>query len=223
MSDPPTDPLQQFAARIGGAEKPTLVEMLAFWKTYTISGAESAEGFATLGRAFIQCDEHLIGHDVVHAGIDLHKNDTRLRQLHALALIHTGAIQRANAALIDLRREGHRDNQTLGMLGRTYKDLADEAASSEERRILLTRSYDTYFDAYLQSKDSTQQSVTERCWPGINAATVALLAGKAEAAKKLAAEVRDECLPAAKPPDTEGSYWLLATLGEAALILGIAA
>jgi class 3 adenylate cyclase len=49
---------------------------------------------------------------------------------------------------------------------------------------------------------------------------VALLAGKAEAAKKLATEVRDQCLPAAKLPDTEGSYWLLATLGEAALILG---
>ena len=46
-----------------------------------------------------------------------------LRQLLALALARSGASDSANAVLQTLYKEGHRDEETLGLLARTYKDL----------------------------------------------------------------------------------------------------
>jgi hypothetical protein len=47
----------------------------------------------------------------------------RLRQLQGLALSRSGATARANAILENLRRQEETGEETLGMLGRTHKEL----------------------------------------------------------------------------------------------------
>jgi hypothetical protein len=47
----------------------------------------------------------------------------RLRQLQGLALSRSGATERANAILENLRREQGTGEETLGMAGRTHKEL----------------------------------------------------------------------------------------------------
>src|SRR5262249_10821712 len=59
-------------------------------------------------------------------------------------------------------------------------------------------------------------------WPGINAATLALLTGADQVAGQLAEFVRGRCLEqlGQLPPGDGERYWVLATLGEAALVRG---
>jgi class 3 adenylate cyclase/tetratricopeptide (TPR) repeat protein len=139
--------------------------------------------------------------------------DVRLRQLQALALARSGATQRANNILIQLHREGHTDEETLGLLARTHKDLWARSTDAEERARQLRLAHLVYIEAY---------TLSGGYWTGINAATMALLMGQREQAAKLAREVHEACLKElAKAKDSDGNrYWLLATLGEAALILG---
>jgi len=73
--------------------------------------------------------------------------DPRLRQLQVLALARSGATERANTMLEEIRREGQTDEETLGMLGRTYKDLAAGAGLASERERLLRRAAETYLGA----------------------------------------------------------------------------
>src|SRR5207244_2169689 len=59
-------------------------------------------------------------------------------------------------------------------------------------------------------------------WPGINAATIAVVIGQREQALRLARSVKAACEVelATAAESAAGRYWLYATLGEASLILG---
>jgi len=132
----------------------------------------------------------------------------RLRQLQGLALARSGAWERASAILDALVRQGCNDVETLGMLARTYKDRAIHCSNTREARKLWRRAAAIYAEAHETSADY---------WTGINADTTALLVGEKARAARLARKVRDICLR--KLRRTRGDrYWLLATLGEAALI-----
>ena len=111
------------------------------------------------------------------------------------------------SALSDL---AHADEETLGMFARTEKDLALRASSSEQRDSHLRRCTAAYADAY---------RLTGGYWTGINAATLALISGDKAGAEVLAASVRAQSLRALEE-EVVDDYWLLATLGEAALVLG---
>jgi class 3 adenylate cyclase len=152
----------------------------------------------------------LVAFDAAQEGLRLFPADPRLRQLLALALARSGASLQANRLLHALAAEGHEDEETLGMLARTYKDLAS-ASEGLDRRGHLEEAFRWYREAYRQTKGY---------WSGINAATVALLLDEAGESRGLAEGVRDRCLALlagdSRRPDT---YWLLATLGEAALLL----
>jgi class 3 adenylate cyclase len=132
----------------------------------------------------------------------------RLQQLQGLALARSGAWERASVILEGLVRQGCTDVETLGMLARTYKDRAIHCSNTRETRKLWRRAAAIYAEAHEASADY---------WTGINAATTALLIGEKAHAARLARKVRDICLR--KLRRTRGDrYWLLATLGEAALI-----
>ena len=77
---------------------------------------------------------------MVVAGLTTWPKDVRLRQLQGLALARSGATDRANAILEELRSEGQTAEETLGMLGRTYKDLAASAGSKSQRKEYLKHS-----------------------------------------------------------------------------------
>ena len=157
----------------------------------------------------LKAGEPLLAYDVASEGLAMWPEDVRLRQLQGLALARSGATERANTILESLRNAGQADEETLGMLGRTYKDLAASAKSTPEREQLLARAGEIYTQAYESSGGY---------WSGINAATMNLLIGETERAHELAGKVRDQCLKEIEDPSGD-SYWELAALGEAALIL----
>ena len=187
-----------------------LSELMSIWRSrLPEEGSGSPALFRCLGERILAQGEPLLAYDVVTAGLVTWPKDTRLRQLQGLALARSGATDRANAILEDLGREAQPAEETLGMLGRTYKDLAIAAATSDQRAQFLKRAAKTYAEAYRTSGGY---------WSGINAATMNLLVGQIAQANELARKVRVECLKEVEASRGD-SYWQLAALGEAALIL----
>jgi len=188
----------------------SLGELMSIWRARAHEeGSGSPAVFHCLGERVLAQGEPLLAYDVVSAGLEIWPRDVRLRQLQGLALSRSGATERANTVLENLRRETETGEETLGMLGRTYKDLAATAATRKQCNEFLKRAAETYTQAY---------EATGGYWTGINAATMNLLIGETERAQALARKVRDECLE--EIADASGDrYWELAALGEASLIL----
>jgi class 3 adenylate cyclase len=187
----------------------SLAELMSIWRSRAPEeGAGSPTLFRSLGERILAQGEPLLAYDVISAGLRSWPTDVRLRQLQGLALARSGATDRANAILEGLRSEGQTAEETLGMLGRTYKDLAASARSKSQRAEFLKRAAQTYGEAYRESGGY---------WTGINAATMSLLIGEKARACELAKKVRRQCLEEVADPSGD-SYWELAALGEAALI-----
>ncbi len=163
------------------------------------------------GEEQLEAGAPLVAYDTLADGLKQFPADVRLRQLLALALVRTGAGRLAVQLLLALQQEGHADEETLGLLARTHKDLWAEAVDPRERHEHLQLAFAGYRDAHL---------VSGGYWSGINAATMALLLGERPQAVALAREVRERCLRAQAGASDAERYWILATLGEAALILG---
>ena len=169
----------------------------------------SPEIYQLLGERILEHGEPLLAYDIIGEGLKNCSTDVRLRQLQGLALARSGATARANLLLEQLRKEKHIDEETLGMLARTYKDRAARTANSREAHKYLRRAAEIYAQAH---------KLSGGYWTGINAATTALLIGNKKRAARLARAVRTSCLRELQHADGD-KYWLLATLGEAALIL----
>lgn len=145
-------------------------------------------------------------------------DNPRIVQLWSLSLARSGAAHRANVMLEKLVAGGHADEESLGLLARSYKDLWQQTGA----RARLLQARDTYLKAY---------ALTHGAWSGINAATLALVSGETEQSKQLATAVLATLAPLmdefaaenGRPTDAPGNpaygYWDYATIGEAALIL----
>jgi class 3 adenylate cyclase len=191
------------------AQSASLAELMSIWRSRVHEeGSGSPAVFRCLGERILAQGEPLLAYDVVTAGLAMWPSDVRLLQLQGLALARSGATERANAILEDLRRESQADEETRGMLGRTYKDLAAIAATPVQRKELFQRAAEIYGEAY---------RATGGYWTGINAATTNLLIGEEARAREIANKVREQCLKEVQDPSGD-SYWELAALGEAALI-----
>src|SRR5262245_28241800 len=178
--------------------------------------SQTASAYLDAGIALLKSGAPLVAYDTLAEGLRQFPDDPRLRQQLALSLARTGASRRANRILQDLVREQHRDEETLGLLARTHKDLAADGNTPAERREHLQRAYEHYRDAY---------ALTSGYWSGINAATMAVLLDDRESAGTLALLVREQCLSrlsavSEDPAYVLDTYWIVATLAEAALILG---
>ena len=191
-----------------------LEALLTLWQSHTPDSWEGLpELYRALGNRILKLGEPLFAYDVLREGLNMWPTDIRLRQLKALALARSGATQKANDVLVQLHHEGNRDEETLGVLARTYKDLWAQATDESEQQKQLQLAYQFYDEAHERSGGY---------YSGINAATIALLLNRRERALSLAGEVRAACLQELKnlPEESDDRYWPLATLGEAALILG---
>ncbi len=169
--------------------------------------------YAEVGRRILERGEPLLAYDLFQEGLAACPKDTVLLRLLALSLARSGAPGRASEILTGLYQRGHRDEETLGILARTHKDSAAMSASPRERDEQRRLAYNFYLRSYRGQKGY---------YAGVNAAAMALLLGRREAACRLAREVRDICLPRSRRPrgaDAE-AYWIAATLGESSLILG---
>lgn len=164
-----------------------------------------------LGERFVNFGEPLIAYDVLSEGMKHVNKNIRMRQLLALCLARSGATKRANAMLLKIYNEGHSDEETIGLLARTFKDLWLQATDHELKKDYLRKAFEHYSLAYRR---------TGGYWTGINAATTAFLLGEREQALTIASEVEKYCINQIKQTNKTDSdfFWLFATLGEAALI-----
>jgi class 3 adenylate cyclase len=186
---------------------PGVSGLLAAWHSRR-PGQLTLEQYRELGRRANAMGESLIASDIADEGRKTWGSDAELRRIKALALARMGSYEEAQELLAELQRENETDEETLGLLARTYKDLWLESADPND----LDRAYESYSKAYGDSP--------ERYWTGINAATLAFARGESEIASALAALVREFCLNEIAGAAGEERYWLAATLAEAALLLG---
>ena len=128
-----------------------------------------------------------------------------------------GDVGEAQKILLKLYNEGNPDEETLGLLARTYKDQAfAPTTSAEEKTAILAKSLDLYKRAYDESCSF---------WTGCNVATLNRLLEKESESERVATDIRNKCLEELTNPQSAGetpsdTLWRLATLGEAALNLG---
>jgi class 3 adenylate cyclase len=167
----------------------------------------SLEMYQRLGEAAHEHGESLLAFDIAHEGLHNWADDNRLRQIKALALARMGSTDGARELLLQIREQGHDDEETLGLLARTYKDLWLKSGSIHDLR--------TAFDAYLQAYNN----LPERYWTGINAATLAFALREGEKSSDLAKKVLRSCEALKAAAHQTPDYWLTATMAEAELLL----
>jgi len=190
-----------------------LALLQALWRAHDPEvWSVNPEPYRLLGEKILKLGEPLLAYDVVAEGMKSFPQELRLRQLLALALARSGAAGPANKVLEQLYQDGYRDEETLGLLARTHKDLAREEEDVSKASQHLRRAYEFYSQGYETSGGY---------WSAINAATLALFLGERESAAALARLVSDQCRQRLRElGEANGErYWLVSTLGEAALLL----
>ncbi len=117
-----------------------------------------------------------------------------------------------------------RDFETLCRLGRVYKDRGDaEYNAYPNRRFTYQQMLDEHLPTYQHYQASFKfynmaYEVSQNYYPAINAATLALLIGLTDQQHKLAQAVLHACAHISL--DGPDAVWVLASEGEAALLLG---
>jgi len=172
----------------------------------------TVDSFRQLGENLRRRGDSLQAYDAIETGLSSWPQDKRLLQLKALVLADLGVLKSAGEILIRLIKEGHDDEETLGILARTYKEEWLQSRDPESMKHYLALAFETYRKCFAS---------TGGYYPGINAATLATLLGKSGTAKKIASIVCKDCLQKlADPEERNGAeYYLTATLAEAYLIL----
>ncbi|MEI6034903.1 MAG: tetratricopeptide repeat-containing protein [Verrucomicrobiae bacterium] len=123
--------------------------------------------------------------------------------LEALAAARSGSSGRCREILLSRPEILAQEADAPALLARTFKDAWKATGDPQ----FLERSFEYYHQAYL--------SAPSNAFPGVNAAAMALLAGKTEVSRALASGV-SRGLDALEA----GDYWTVVTRAECALILG---
>jgi class 3 adenylate cyclase len=152
--------------------------------------------------------ELLLAYDTALHGLEEHPGDLRLRHRAVLNLAKAGATANAEAEFVRLGLHGVDDADVAALHARIAKDRALDACGAE-RLALLARAADLYQASYRRSGDY---------YPGVNVASLRLLAGQPEAAVRTAREVLALCRT--KTASDEDAYYRPASEAEAALVLG---
>lgn len=156
-----------------------------------------------------QGGEFLKSYDITTQALSLHPDERWLQHRAVLALARSGATERART-LFRSYRLTQRDEEDIAALGaRLAKDYA-VAATGSERAIRAAVAAELYDEAFRR---------TGGFYSGVNAATMWLLAGRAERATDLARAVRSACV-SGEAAGLRDSYYVRATEAESSLILG---
>jgi tetratricopeptide (TPR) repeat protein len=149
--------------------------------------------------------------DAFRAQLALDPGSAELLYCGALAHARVGAIERAHQLLDAAHRAspaGLLVAEILSLRGRLWKDRVHAATlDTREGRAAAARARDEYRGAY---------ALSQRAYPGVNAATLSMLLGDRAGAQLLAREVIAQIGAQVAPL----SCWDHATRGEAELLLG---
>lgn len=150
----------------------------------------------------------LLAYDTALQGLEAHPDDLWLGHRAVLNLAKAGATARAGTEFVRLGLNRSDEPDVAALRARIAKDRG-LAAAGAERAALLSRAADLYEAIYLRSGSY---------YPGVNVATLRLLAGERQAAERVAREVLALCqLPGGTAED---DYYRAASEAEAALVLG---
>lgn len=160
---------------------------------------------ASLAKAALARGDLITAYDISVSAIAGGDDSTAVRHQQVLALARMGDTERAMElfSLHGLDRSPHAHERAVG--ARLLKDRALALPGGEERRAALQAAFEAYHAIYRESGDS---------FPGINAATLALLAGDDDQARALADKLLGDA------PVAPADYYAAATRAEALLILG---
>jgi class 3 adenylate cyclase len=185
-------------------------------KEYLHVWEEGPQLLRRFARLLLQQGHPTLALEVAARGLaERYRDDHDLLYCRALALVNSGNTTRAALFVEEMLERKDLSVATrsdaLSLAGRIRKDVAGRTVKPTARAEMFRKASNFYQKAYTQSGDS---------FPGINAATLALLSGQPEQSRQLAAEVRDIVLAELDRPGKDGDYWLQATLAEAYLLLG---
>jgi class 3 adenylate cyclase len=152
----------------------------------------------------------MFAHDVLKDGLRCFPEHPRLTQLYCLSLIKSGFLLSARDLLTAMIKRGHLDEETLGILGRVYKEMWLIEGNGAADHPHLVKARELYLGAFNRSRGP---------YSGINAASLSLIMGDRERANSLARTVIRLCAERWKQPDRR-DYWTVATMAEANLLIG---
>ncbi len=152
----------------------------------------------------------MFSHDVLKDGLRCFPEHPRLTQLYSLSLIKSGFLLSACGLLSAMVKRGHLDEETLGILGRVYKEMWLIEGNGAADHPHLVKSRELYLGAFKRSRGT---------WSGINAASLGMIMGDRANAEALARTVIRLCAARWKRSDRR-DYWTMATAAEANLLLG---
>jgi len=132
------------------------------------------------------------------------KELAKLQYLFVRAVVRSGAADRAELLYRQLDIARNKNVSSQALLGKILKDQALSLSGKARNQKFLEAAI-VYDNVFKQSGAS---------YPAVNAATLYLLAGDNKNAIKLANSTLDEC------ENERNSYWKVATIIEAALVLG---
>ncbi|UCF98524.1 MAG: DUF4071 domain-containing protein [Spirochaetaceae bacterium] len=167
--------------------------------------------YTRLGELADKVGQAMFALDVLGEGLKHHTADLRLTQLFCLSKIKCGYLIEARDLLSSLVKQGHEDEETLGILGRVYKEMWLNSSGGSPDHPSLKKSRNLYLKAFINTHGN---------YSGINAASLSLIMRDTATAHKLARKVITICSENLKVEGNQRDYWIIATLGEAFLLLG---
>ena len=177
--------------------------------TFETDDTPTAEAWLSRAMDAERRGDFLVAYDFAQRGLEAHPGHLWLKHRAVLALARSGATNQARALFSELGLEGAAEEDIASLEARLSKDHALEA-KGQERIVRARQTADAY------------QAIYERprgYYPGINAATMRLLADSPGEAAELARRVLESCAAAERREGSE-DYYLAATRAEAYLLLG---
>jgi histidine ammonia-lyase len=186
--------------------------------TVFLGGSSAADGALKDAKTFFDHGEFFRAYDLAADALELFPGDVWLAHRAVLSLANAGATSLALEKYYEFGLDDRSETDIRSLLGRLKKDQAF-GETGEARVALFRQGRALYEDAF---RAATDASDPEAYYPAINAATLALFAGDAEAANRLAGEVLDLVAPRIASLDEAAPdrYWVLATALEAHLVRG---
>ncbi len=188
-------------------------ELIKQWESRGDEQEIDAAWYLDLGARALELGHPSLAFDILDCALRYHPQHVALAYRAALALARAGSFRSASERVAALLEELSPDEDlfedTLSLAGRLAKDCYQRLTDAKLRKVAAEESAQRYRTAFERTRD---------WFPGINAATMSVLAGELEQGRTIAEEVLATCLALAEGPSKD-DYWLAATLGEANLLL----
>lgn len=171
--------------------------------------------YRAFGTQLIRAGNPTRSFELVREGSAHFPDDPQLRYLSALALARGRNISMAERQAKVLLGEPELDSglrvEAISLIGRLYKDRYQRATNERAKVEFARKSAKRYRTAF---------ELSRRSYPAINAATMSLLAGSSkDEVQRLAGEAIQQAHAEVRASGDHSDYWLLATIGEAYLLL----